>query len=242
MIVPLRVATWNIHRGVGRDGRVDIERIAAVLQEISADIIGLQEVGFWSGEHLNVLEYFATITGAAPIEGITLENELGHYGNAVLTRLPVHSMRQHDFSISGREPRGAIDLKLKLGRTCIRFVSTHLGLRPAERRYQVQYLLKLFEEEGCALDVLLGDLNEWFLFGRPLRRLHRCFGAQLAPATFPSGRPLFALDRLWTRPRAAVKRLRVHSSPLARVASDHLPLLADLELDLPQPGDAIEPS
>lgn len=232
MKVPVRVATWNIHRGVGRDGQTDIERIAMVLQEIDADIIGLQEVGFWSGEHRNVLEHFAQVTGATPIEGITLENELGHYGNAVLTRLPVSSMQQHDFSFSGREPRGAIELRLELADTRIRFVSTHLGLRPGERRYQVQCLLQLFEQECCALDILLGDLNEWFLYGRPLRRLHRCFGAQPAPPTFPSGRPIFALDRLWTRPQWAVKALRVHTSPLARVASDHLPLLADLELNL----------
>lgn len=229
----LRVASWNIHRGVGRDGRLDIERTAAVLQEISADVIGLQEVGFWAGEHRNVLEYFATVTNTTPIEGITLENELGHYGNAVLTRLPVEARYQHDFSISGREPRGAVELRLQLADSCIRFVSTHLGLRPAERRYQVKCLLELFEKECCALDILLGDLNEWFLFGRPLRRLHRCFGAQRAPATFPSGWPVFALDRLWARPSGAVRSLHVHRSPLARVASDHLPLLADLELEQP---------
>jgi endonuclease/exonuclease/phosphatase family metal-dependent hydrolase len=122
---------------------------------------------------------------------------------------------------------------LALAGSLIRFVSTHLGLRPGERRYQVQCLLRLFEQECCALDILLGDLNEWFLYGRPLRRLHRCFGVQAAPATFPSGYPVFALDRLWARPRSAVRKLHLHTSPLAREASDHLPLLADLELELP---------
>ncbi len=238
MISRLRVATWNIHRGVGRDGRTDIPRIAAVLSELSADVVGLQEVGFWSGEHRDVLAFFAAATGATPIEGATLENELGRYGNAVLTRLPVTSTQQHDFSIQGREPRGAIELRLELAGSLIRFVSTHLGLRPGERRHQVSCLLRLFEHDTYALDILLGDLNEWFLYGRPLRRLHRCFGAQQASATFPSGYPVFALDRLWARPRSAVKKLYVHKSALARIASDHLPLVAEIELDVAAASDA----
>jgi endonuclease/exonuclease/phosphatase family metal-dependent hydrolase len=78
--------------------------------------------------------------------------------------------------------------------------------------------------------VLVGDLNEWFLWGRPLRRLHRYFKATPSPATFPSRLPLFALDRVWTHPRSMLRSLAVHSTPLSRVASDHLPLVATLEI------------
>jgi endonuclease/exonuclease/phosphatase family metal-dependent hydrolase len=73
-------------------------------------------------------------------------------------------------------------------------------------------------------------LNEWFLWGRPLRWLHAVFRDTPSPATFPSGRPVFALDRLWVRPRAMLGTLAVHRSATARIASDHLPLVATLRL------------
>jgi endonuclease/exonuclease/phosphatase family metal-dependent hydrolase len=109
-------------------------------------------------------------------------------------------------------------------------VATHLGLRPAERREQVQQLLHLFRERPHDSSVLLGDLNEWFLWGRPLRRLHRHFRETPSLATFPRELPLLALDRIWTHPRAMLRSSQVHKTPLARLASDHLPLVATLDL------------
>ena len=109
-------------------------------------------------------------------------------------------------------------------------MATHLGLRPAERREQVQQLLHLFREHPHDPSVLLGDLNEWFLWGRPLRRLHRHFRHTPSPATFPSGMPFLALDRIWAHPRTMLRKLTVHRTPTARAASDHLPLVATLEL------------
>jgi endonuclease/exonuclease/phosphatase family metal-dependent hydrolase len=109
-------------------------------------------------------------------------------------------------------------------------VATHLGLFPGERREQVEQLLKLFTWLPEDRAVLMGDLNEWFLWGRPLRRLHRYFDRTPALRTFPSRRPVFALDRLWTHPGSILQGLEVHASALSRVASDHLPLVATLEL------------
>jgi endonuclease/exonuclease/phosphatase family metal-dependent hydrolase len=232
--VPLRIATYNIHRAIGRDGREDCGRIARVLEEISADIVVLQEVGFRADEADNTLHELARRAGAEAIEGVTLQDQRGHYGNAVLTRLPAGRVRLHDISIAGREPRGAIELNSRVDGVDIHLVATHLGLRPRERRCQVQRLLPLFEGGAGRVDILLGDLNEWFLYGRPLQRLHRLFGALPAPATFPARWPVIALDRFWARPRTLVKSLRVHSSPLARVASDHLPLVAELEIGQPE--------
>lgn len=233
MKIALRVASYNIHRAIGGDGREDYGRIAGVLGEISADIVALQEVGYRADVPGNALNELAGRLKAEVIEGVTLQDERGRYGNAVLTRLPAHSVRLHDLSVTGREPRGAIELNSHVNGVDIRLVATHLGLRPGERRYQVRRLLPVFEGEVGRVDVLLGDLNEWFLYGRPLRRLHRLFGALRAPATFPARWPVFALDRFWARPRSVVKSLRVHSSPLARVASDHLPLVAELEIGSP---------
>jgi endonuclease/exonuclease/phosphatase family metal-dependent hydrolase len=79
--------------------------------------------------------------------------------------------------------------------------------------------------------VLLGDLNEWFLWGRPLRWLRRHFGRTPAPATFPARWPLFALDRIWVEPVRLLERIEVHRNGFAREASDHLPLRATLALN-----------
>lgn len=225
----MRIATYNIHRTVGADGQENPERIAAVLQELNADIVALQEVGFESEVPGNVLAYLASTMQAQVIEGITLRDERGSYGNAILLKLPSASLDLHDISVPGREPRGAIELGVKLDGVDVQLIATHLGLRPGERRYQIRRLLKLHETSTAEVKILLGDLNEWFLWGRPLHWLYRIFGHTSAPATFPARRPLFALDRIWIKPVKVVVSLQVHNSALSRQASDHLPLVAELK-------------
>ena len=107
----------------------------------------------------------------------------------------------------------------------LRIVATHLGLRPVERRLQVRRLLDEFDTPRMPV-VLMGDINEWLVWGRPLRWLTSHFKPAQAPPTFPSRRPVFALDRIWMHPRWRLLRVHAHRSRLARVASDHLPLMA----------------
>lgn len=228
----MRVTTYNIHRAIGGDGRQDPRRVANVLWEIAADVVALQEVNFRSDIPDNVLEKLAAVTGLDYIAGATLEDERGHYGNAVLTRRQPSSVSHHDISVPGREPRGAIELDFREGGITTRIVATHLGLRPGERRAQLGQLMPLFERDPPDVAILLGDLNEWFLYGQPLRRLRRAFGSAPAPATFPARLPVFALDRLWVRPISLIRSVSAHRSRLATEASDHLPLVADLALDL----------
>jgi endonuclease/exonuclease/phosphatase family metal-dependent hydrolase len=228
---PLRVATYNIHRGVGSDGRADYGRIAAVLEELEADVIALQEVDWERRSAEHRLRDLATRMGADFIPGITLLDQRGFYGNAVLTRLPARSVRRHDISAPQREPRGALDLELALECGGMRVIATHLGLKRGERSTQLQQLLPLLDrgDSAAQLQVLLGDFNEWLRSSRNLRYLQRHLEAPRSPATFPARRPLLALDRLWVRPAVALRSLRVHRSALARVASDHLPLVAELD-------------
>lgn len=224
----MRIATYNIHRAIGSDGYINPKRIALVLHELDADIIALQEVGYAPGEPGNLLEYLGESIEARVIEGITLRDERGHYGNAVLSRLPVRAIELHDISVAGREPRGAIELKLQIRDTMVQVVATHLGLRPGERREQVNKLIPLLASSSADIKILLGDLNEWFLWGRPLRSLHRVLGNTPAPATFPARWPWLALDRLWVQPLSVIDSLRSHKSTAAKIASDHLPLVAEL--------------
>jgi endonuclease/exonuclease/phosphatase family metal-dependent hydrolase len=227
--MPLTIATYNIHRCIGRDRRLRPDRIAGVLQELRADVVALQEVETRDDGGLDLLAHFTAETGLAAIAGHNLFKHGARYGNALLTHLPVLQLERTDLSFSHHEPRGAIDVALDWEGRPLHVVATHLGLSGRERRWQMKRLLERFDGAGC-VDVLLGDINEWWLRGRAQRWLNACFtAAPPAPATFPAWYPLLALDQIRVRPRHLLRDLAVHASPLARRASDHLPLKAHLE-------------
>jgi endonuclease/exonuclease/phosphatase family metal-dependent hydrolase len=225
----VRLASYNVHRGIGRDRKCIPERILGVLREIDPDVIALQEVEAHDSGG-DMLEWLAGQTGLHAIAGTTLKRHDGHYGNGMLTRYPVVEARLIDLSVHRCEPRGAIAADLDCEGHKLRVVATHLGLRPSERRQQVKQLLPLFSENPHDRAVLMGDLNEWFLWGRPLRWLHKHFARTPALPTFPAIKPILSLDRLWAHPGTILKKLEVHDTRLARMASDHLPLVATLEL------------
>lgn len=227
---PMTVATYNIHGAVGADGRFAPERIAAVLREIEADVIALQEVplGGPDSAGIDVLGLLREVTGFHAVEGPTEDNARRRYGNAVLSRYPITCARSIDLSFGSREARGALDADIDCHGHALRVVATHLGLLPAERRDQIRRLLQAFDTDRMPV-LLMGDVNEWFVWGRSLRWLVSHFKAAPAPRTFPSRWPLFALDRIWIRPRQRLLHVHVHNSALARIASDHLPLVAHID-------------
>jgi endonuclease/exonuclease/phosphatase family metal-dependent hydrolase len=225
----LKLASYNVHRGIGGDRKFAPERILGVIEEIRPDLIALQEVEAHDSGG-DMLAWLAQKTGYHAIAGTTLKRHDGHYGNGMLSRWPVRVKSLCDLSWRRREPRGAIAADIDCDGRVLRVVATHLGLRPAERREQVERILRLFSWKEGDRAVLMGDLNEWFLWGRPLRHLHKYFDETPALRTFPSSRPLFCLDRVWAHPGNMLKKLEVHRTPLSRVASDHLPLVATLEL------------
>ncbi len=224
---PLSIATYNIHGACGTDGRFAPDRIAEVIREIAADVIALQEVPMGGKGVANVLEILERETGFTSAAGATCCRGACNYGNAVLSRYPMQAIRTVDLSFGQREPRGALDADLDCHGHPLRVVATHLGLSLAERRHQVQRLLEVFDTAEMAV-VLLGDLNEWFVWGRSLRWLKSHFQKAHAVATFPSWAPMLALDRIWIRPHQRLVHVKAHKSKLARVASDHLPLMAHI--------------
>jgi endonuclease/exonuclease/phosphatase family metal-dependent hydrolase len=225
---PLTVATYNIHGAVGRDRRFAPERVADVLREMNADIIALQEVPLGGSKTPNVLAMLQQATGYVAAEGPACDRPERRFGNAVLSRYPILSMRAIDLSFGSREPRGAVDADVDCHGHLLRVVATHLGLRFAERREQIRRLLQSFDTEEMPV-ILLGDINEWFAWGSSLRVLVSHFQEVPAPRTFPSRHPLFALDRIWIRPRHRLVHVEAYATPLARIASDHLPLLAHID-------------
>lgn len=214
----LRIASYNVHGCVGTDGRKDAARIAAVIRELDCDTVGLQEVDYR-------LDYIAGRLDMQVVPGLTLVRHDGPFGNALLTRRKVLDVRRLELGYGRREPRNALDVDLDVCGEKLRVIVTHLGLFAPERRWQVRKLIELVRETEERL-VVLGDINEWFPFSRPLRWFNRLLGHSEVDRSFPSRWPLLALDRVWVRPRPALLALKAHRSALATRASDHLPVKA----------------
>lgn len=232
----LTVLTYNIHRGIGRDKRHDLGRILQVIRESEADIVALQEVDHQveEGSRAPNIKELAETLGFHVYEHTVrvLLREAGvmGYGNTLLVRQPPMRVSYHDITIAGREARGAIRLELNVNGNPLCILNTHLGLQQWERHRQFMHLHTLVS--GCPKGtVLLGDFNEWWPGSGALRDLDRLFGEQQPSiSTWPSHRPFFALDRIWVKPAHYIRYLGAYITPLTRVASDHLPLMARLEI------------
>jgi len=232
----VRVVTYNIHTCVGVDRRYDPGRIAAVLREIDADIACLQEVDArrGTGRHAEQWAYLGEATGCQVVLGAGARDQCGRFGNAILTRFPVLNARSIDLTVGGWEPRGAIDADLLFGDRVLRVIATHFGLRAAERRFQANRLMAALggslpphRREAEAV-LLMGDLNEWRGRSGAIRAFDRQLGPSAAERTFPSWMPVLALDRIYADGPAVLRDIEVCRSPLARLASDHLPLVGNL--------------
>ena len=230
----LRIATYNVHGGVGLDRRYDIDRIARVIVELDAEVIGLQELQSHGND--NMLEILQRATSMSAIAATTFRSKFGDFGNGLLTRLPIVARGCIDLNFGRREPRNAIDATLDCHGTPLQIICTHLGLRASERREQLRRLIAAIGQRPEIPTVLMGDINDWSPSHRIDRALHEHFGKSPARGTFPSLFPLLALDRLWVTPPSTLTRVSAHRSRIARLASDHLPLIAQLELRPPEPS------
>ncbi len=229
--MPLRIATYNVHGGVGLDRRYDPSRIARVVVEMNADVVALQELQ--SREGTDMLDVLRRETRMHAIAGVTFRTHHGDFGNGLLSRLPIVSSKRIDLSTHRREPRNAIDATVDWHGIPLRFIATHLGLQPWERSEQSARLIAAAKQHPNVATILLGDINDWTLPRHAVRTLQAYFGKSRAYATYPSLLPLLALDRMWVSEPSALIRTHTHRSRTARIASDHLPLVAELELSRP---------
>jgi endonuclease/exonuclease/phosphatase family metal-dependent hydrolase len=232
----LRIVTYNIHGCVGLDRRYDPERTAAVLREIDADIICLQEVDARGGRfRIDQVAYLGEATGRHVVLGAASRVRQSRFANAVLSRYPSLTARAIDLAVHRYEPRYAVDVDLLIGERVLRVMATHFGLRAGERRVQAHRLIDALAEPADPnrhpphAVLLVGDLNEWRgRAGDGIRALDRCLGPSAMPRTFPSWMPVLPLDRIYALGPAVLRDVRVYRSPLARIASDHLPLVGNL--------------
>ncbi len=246
MPLPLTVVTWNIHRCIGMDRRFDPARVVEVLRHHDADVVLLQEVDrgvprsrrLWLDHELaRALDY----PFHAWAQAHTLKE--GSYGNAVLSRFPIVKRRHLELTIGWRKRRNALYVRLQLPRRKrpLHVFDWHLGLSARERRRQVEKLLHSGTHRSIRPRdpvILGGDTNDW----RNL--LYRGAGLEEAGyhawsesgrrqplRTFPAPSPAGALDKVFWRGPLREIRFHVSRLALARVASDHRPLVAEFVLE-----------
>lgn len=232
---PLRIATYNVHACVGRDGRHDPDRVAKVIAELDADVIALQEFTYPASVALNTRTPVVLTTldryqcALGPTRERTHQTVAECFGNALLTRHPIVEVHRLDISIERREPRGALAATLDIDGTPLHVLAAHLGLRIHERRFQVRQIMNYVESLQHAFFVVLGDFNDWLPGRSVVHVLDRRLGRPPRAPSFPVFWPVVSLDRIWVHPASALRRVFAHATPTTRVASDHLPVVAEID-------------
>lgn len=233
----LTFASYNIHKAVGIDRRRDPERIIAVLREIDADVVALQEADLRYGARASVLPR-QSLDDHTPYRVVAIDHghvgrpdSMGWHGNALLVKREIEVAGVAMVPLPTLEPRGAIRADLMVAGRRLRVVGMHLDLSGLRRRQQVRTVLDHCRD--CAEEapaVLMGDMNEWSRSGGCFRELAAPWRLLAPGRSFPSRRPVAQLDRIAVSAEWEVAGCAVHHSPLAAIASDHLPVLARLEL------------
>ena len=232
-------ATYNVHGCVGRDGRRDPDRISAVVTELDADVVAMQEFTYPLDVSLDTRTpvVLTTMDRYECALGPTRSTVNHCFGNALLTRHPLIEVRRLDLSMQRREPRGALAATIDVNGVPVHILAAHLGLRVPERRFQVRQILDYLDSVSHERLIVLGDFNDWVPGRTVADALDARLGRFRGPRSFPAFRPLVALDRVWVHPKNALLRLRAHRTPTSRDASDHLPVVAEIRW-----ADSVTPS
>jgi endonuclease/exonuclease/phosphatase family metal-dependent hydrolase len=236
-----RIVTYNVHKCVGVDRRLNPTRIVKALKEIDADIVALQEVlciHERSGEE-DQAHFIARALGFNYCMGHTRELGGGIYGNLVLSRFPLLASENHDISVSGREERGCLRVDIDLGRESrLRVYNAHLGASFIERQSQARKLISesiLSDASMPGPRIMLGDFNEWTrgLVTRLLNEHFRTGDIRLhlkRSRTYPALLPVMHLDHIYFDETLELEDAKLHRSRTTLLASDHLPIFADFRL------------
>lgn len=219
-----RIASYNIRKARGLDGRRDPGRVIDVINGLDADVITLQEADRRMGDRPAALpeDLIARATDFETIPLATNDVSLGWHGNAVLVRRGVKVESYARIPLPGVEPRGAVAVILANGPTII---GVHLGLLRSSRRQQLAVLSGW--SKGAQSVVMIGDMNEWAKT-RGFEPLKARFTLHSPGRSFHAARPIAALDRVALSHDLALEDAGVDEGPLARRASDHLPIWADV--------------
>jgi endonuclease/exonuclease/phosphatase family metal-dependent hydrolase len=230
--VQLTFASYNIHKAVGPDRRRDPDRILAILNEVGADVVALQEADRRFGRRESVLPLAAIDmhTHYRPVPLAVGPDSIGWHGNALLVRRDIEVVEAAAVPLPTLEPRGAIRADLVADGARVRVVGMHLDLSGLRRRQQVRSILAHVAACGECPTVLMGDFNEWARHGGCFLELARGWQLLAPGRSFPARRPVAQLDRIVISEGCRALACGVHHSALATRGSDHLPVWARLEL------------
>ena len=225
----VRVMTWNIHNGVGLSRRRNMDRVVALIERHAPDILALQEVG--SRRRMKApggtFQTLARRLGPHSTESRLVTAPDGDYGHMLISRWPIVTAACHDVSVERREPRAVIEASTRTPHGNLHVISAHLGLSFRERHHQADMLADL-AVRASEPAVMLGDFNDWIFWGRVQRTLARTMPARSHIRSFPAVLPVLPLDRIYCRPEGLLRRSWTDRGAVN--ASDHLPVIADLDM------------
>jgi endonuclease/exonuclease/phosphatase family metal-dependent hydrolase len=232
----IRVATYNVHRCRGLDGRTRVDRIAAVLAGLQADVLALQEVIGAGGRTAGHAEEIGAALGMGWVMAPARHLRGALFGNVVLSRFPVRHHAQYDLSWRTCEPRCCQRVDLDVDGLVLHLYNVHLATAFLESRFQAQRLAAIVSDRRVAgAKVVLGDFNEWTrglattLLSERLRAVDlRQFMRRRR--TYPGIFPILHLDHIYLQGHVTVEHVHLPRTRRTLIASDHLPLVADLKL------------
>lgn len=222
--------TWNINGALGRNPRFDLARVVGYVRGHSPDIVALQEIDSRRARAAGVANPFEILREALGKHGAhahAISTADGDYGQALFSRWPLAASAVHDLSYPEREPRRAIGADIATPTGMLRVIATHLGLSVRERRAQARVLLDLLGSLDRPV-MVMGDFNDWFWAGSVRRTLERVLPSCTHYRTFPAPLPILELDRVYVS--SAVRVVGSRTDRSARALSDHLPVIADIEI------------
>ncbi|MGH9386469.1 MAG: endonuclease/exonuclease/phosphatase family protein [Vicinamibacterales bacterium] len=232
----LRVATYNIHRGRGLDGRTHIGRIAAVLASIDADIVALQEVVGASPLRPGQAAELGAALAMGWVMSAVRHLRTAIFGNVVLSRFPIRQHVQYDLTWKTCEARACQRADIAIDDHTLHVYNVHLGTSLLERRHQATRLANLVHDRRVAgPKVVLGDFNEWArglatdVLGQRLQSVDLRTHLRRR-RTYPGFFPILHLDHIYFEGQVEVLRVTLPKDRMAKIASDHLPLVADLRI------------
>lgn len=217
--------TWNVHGTFHLNSRFDLGGVCATIRKWSPDIAALQEIDSRNRRD-DPFKELAKAVGAHSVEARSIVTEDGDYGQALFSRWPfIGEPRVTDVSYQEREPRRAISARIGAPIGEVSVVATHLGLSIRERYAQAAAVARLIDVPSS---IVLGDFNDWFWVKSVRRVLARHCPARTRLRTFPAQWPLLRLDRIYVGPNGRI--VQAWTDREARAFSDHLPVLADIEM------------
>jgi endonuclease/exonuclease/phosphatase family metal-dependent hydrolase len=245
MTIHFSVMTYNVHSCIGMDGKVSPLRIAEVIAHYNPDIVALQELdaGLARSDLVDQAHLIAKSLEMSYHFHSSIQVEEGEYGNAVLSRFPIHLVKGGELPTHpinrNLERRGAVWAEVELKGITLQVLGTHLGLNRRERICQANALTgpEWLGHPQCRGPVVLcGDFNALpgsFVYRHFIHRFRDAYRAgrgKRLKGTWPVRLPLMRLDYLFLSPDIKVRRISAPRTPQTMVASDHLPVVAALEL------------